>query len=85
MHRDDEALAVLDKLVADTQDSPQQAFIYLEDKATWVLVPAARYAEALDTLDAAIKLVKADTIDWQSGMVAGYDIGEAWANRRRVC
>jgi thioredoxin-related protein len=65
LHRENEALAVLDKLIAETQDSPRQAFRYLEDKATWVLQSAARYTEALDALDAAIKLVKPDTIDWQ--------------------
>jgi tetratricopeptide (TPR) repeat protein len=63
--RGDEALAVLDKLIAEVRDNPRQAFLYLQGKAEYFLRPAGRYTEALETLDVAIKLVKPDTVDWR--------------------
>jgi tetratricopeptide (TPR) repeat protein len=63
--RGDEALAVLDKLIAEVRDNPRQAFLYLQDKAEDFLRPAGRYAEALETWDVAIELVKPDTVDWR--------------------
>jgi tetratricopeptide (TPR) repeat protein len=64
LHRDDEAAAVLDRLIAEVHDNPRQQCRYLCDKAEWGLWDAGRYAEALETLSAAIKLVKPDTVEW---------------------
>src|SRR5207244_236612 len=64
LHRDDEAIAVYDKLITEVRDHPRQAFVYLWDKAE-VFRFADRNADALETWNAAVKLVKPDTVDWQ--------------------
>jgi Thioredoxin-like len=65
IHRDDEALATYDELIAEAGSDPQQVFWYLHDKADLVLEPANRFADALDVWNAAVKLVKPDKPEWR--------------------
>ena len=62
--RTDDAVAVYDKLIADVQDDPREAFRYLRQKGEIVLWQAHRYEEGLRTWDLALKLVKPDKSDW---------------------
>jgi thioredoxin-related protein len=65
LHRDDEAIAVYEKLILEVEDHPRQAFVYLWDKAD-VFRYAGRNAEALEAWNAAVKLVNPDTVDWRA-------------------
>jgi tetratricopeptide (TPR) repeat protein len=85
LHRDDEVVAVFDKLVAETIDNPRQANRYLQDKISWVLVPAKRYVEALETWNVAIKLVKPDTVDWESAHLQRASLLEKLGRLDEVC
>ncbi len=65
LKKDDEALAVYDELIAEAKENPHRVADYLDDKASLILVPAKRYAEALDCCERATKLEKPDTLEWE--------------------
>ncbi len=66
IHRDDEALATYDELIAEAGNDPQQVYsVPLHDKADLILEPANRFSDALDVWNAAVKLVKPDKPEWR--------------------
>ncbi len=62
LDRNDESAAAYDEILADVTDPARKAHI-LSDKAD-VYWYAKRYQEALDTHDAAIKLIDKNTVQW---------------------
>jgi len=82
-----EAIAAYDQLIAEVQhDDSRMAFSVMEDKAECLYWYAHRYQDALDTWDAAIKLVDPNTLRWlraQNGRITMLArlgrIDEAWS------